>query len=141
MPGARCCDPGFAPDGSSSGNCTDVDECAEDPLSACRFGRCLNTEGGHECVCEGEGMEPVVGEDGGVRGCVDRRAGGCYLQRNVTSNSLPACGGPVAVSVSRSACCCSVGVAWGRRCQECPAPGSEEHGRICPGGGGFQPNR
>ncbi len=89
---SRCvCDLGFAPDSLTGANCTDVDECAEDPLSACRFGRCVNREGGHDCLCEGEGMEPLEEEDqegGGavVRGCVDRRRGGCYLQRNVTSN-------------------------------------------------------
>ncbi len=81
------CDPGFelSPSGS---NCTDIDECAVDPASACRFGRCVNRLGGHDCLCEGEGMEPVEeDEDGrGVRGCVDRRVGGCYMQRNITRN-------------------------------------------------------
>ncbi len=45
------------------------------------------------------------------------------------------------MSVSRSSCCCSAGVAWGQQCQECPVKGSEEFRRICPGGDGFQPNR
>lgn len=133
----RCiCDPGFVPD-STGANCTDVDECAADPLSACRSGQCVNTEGGHECQCSGEGMEPLVDEEDGVMGCVDRRLGGCYLDRSSTGKCLV----PVAISASRSACCCSVGVAWGPKCQDCPQRGTEEYSRICPGGDGFQPNR
>ncbi|KAG8127116.1 hypothetical protein E2320_022244 [Naja naja] len=34
-------------------------------------------------------------------------------------------------------CCCSVGAAWGKDCEECPKPGSAEFKAICPRGPGF----
>jgi TB domain len=42
--------------------------------------------------------------------------------------------------VTRATCCCSVGKAWGPRCEDCPAPESEEYSNLCPGGKGYRPN-
>ena len=52
----------------------------------------------------------------------------------------PICGSPLGEDVSRSSCCCSVGAAWGPRCEECPQEGTAEFAMICPGGKGFHPN-
>lgn len=35
------------------------------------------------------------------------------------------------------ACCCSVGVAWGPECDECPDKGTPEYAQLCPRGPGF----
>lgn len=35
------------------------------------------------------------------------------------------------------ACCCSVGVAWGPECDECPERGTPEYEQLCPRGPGF----
>jgi len=35
---------------------------------------------------------------------------------------------------SRAECCCTLGEGWGRRCQRCPRPGSDEFSQLCPGG-------
>ncbi len=46
----RCvCDRGYALD-DTGGNCTDVDECADGSSEqSCKFGECINLEGGYEC--------------------------------------------------------------------------------------------
>jgi len=73
-------------------------------------------------------------------GCVDRRTGSCYSDFNVTRTGHKICGSPLGEEGPRSACCCSVGVAWGPDCEKCPEPGTAEFDLVCPGGIGFQPN-
>ena len=51
-----------------------------------------------------------------------------------------ACGQALGTEVSRSSCCCSVGLAWGPRCEQCPQPGTPEYDLVCPGGPGYHPN-
>ena len=68
----------------------------------------------------------------------------------MTSNGVGVCGSDITrgsgglyswEGVTRSSCCCSVGVAWGvSECLPCPDPSSEDFRLICPGGKGFQPN-
>lgn len=43
-------------------------------------------------------------------------------------------------AVSKATCCCSVGKAWGSKCESCPGPNTEEYKTLCPGGTGYRPN-
>nr|XP_018912347.1 PREDICTED: fibrillin-2-like [Bemisia tabaci]XP_018912348.1 PREDICTED: fibrillin-2-like [Bemisia tabaci] len=128
----RCeCDEGFQLD-SSGGNCTDINEC-ESP-QACLYGTCTNTIGSFKCSCPPNYQLVSSGN-----ACVDKRESRCYLNyeghdgQNICSQEL---GSPV----TKSTCCCSIGRAWGSKCELCPAPGSEEHSKLCPGGSGYKPN-
>lgn len=71
----------------------------------------------------------------------DRRTSRCYgdykFDRNVGRNR---CSQILSDDVTRAACCCSVGKAWGPRCLECPPPDSDEYLQLCPGGPGYKPN-
>ncbi|KAA0711091.1 Latent-transforming growth factor beta-binding protein 1 [Triplophysa tibetana] len=44
---------------------------------------------------------------------------------------------PVSTQLSKQLCCCSVGKAWGPRCDHCPLPGTAAFKEICPGGMGY----
>ncbi len=50
------------------------------------------------------------------------------------------CSQEIGSPVTKATCCCSVGRAWGGRCELCPAAGSEEFKHLCPGGVGYRPN-
>ena len=54
-------------------DCEDINECEERPGLCGAAGRCLNTQGGHQCECE-RGYQLTA--DG--TGCVDTRRGICY---------------------------------------------------------------
>lgn len=71
---------------------------------------------------------------GDVRPCVSASAdtpviseekGPCY--RLVSSGRQ--CMHPLSVHLTKQLCCCSVGKAWGPRCEKCPLPGT---GKTCP---------
>ena len=47
----------------------------------------------------------------------------------------------MASSVTKATCCCSIGNAWGNRCEECPQVGTKEFQELCPGGSGYRPNQ
>lgn len=69
----------------------------------------------------------------------DLRSSRCYLaveEWSGRNRCLKEMGEPV----TRATCCCSVGKAWGSRCELCPPPGSEEYKQLCPGGTGYRPN-
>lgn len=69
----------------------------------------------------------------------DHRSSRCYLQveeRINRNRCLKEMGEPV----TRSTCCCSVGKAWGSRCELCPPYNSDEYKQLCPGGTGYRPN-
>ena len=132
-----------------------MDECRSDPL-VCRYGRCRNTVGDFDCVCP-DGFVQVSDDEGhGGKGCIDARRGACYAPGKFGNATLPCSGPLLATSVSRSACCCSVGAAWSDRasrttstsslvgdrdCQTCPRVGSQAYKNLCPGNDGFQPNK
>lgn len=44
------------------------------------------------------------------------------------------CQHPLTTRLTRQLCCCSVGKAWGTRCQRCPADGTGEPGAFVAGG-------
>nr|XP_023994827.1 fibrillin-2-like [Salvelinus alpinus] len=66
------------------------------------------------------------------RTCIDLRTEQCYL-----SHEDERCGAPIPGRHRVDACCCSVGVAWGPECDECPEKGSQEYSQLCPRGPGF----
>ncbi|XP_052001305.1 latent-transforming growth factor beta-binding protein 1-like isoform X3 [Xyrauchen texanus] len=59
--------------------------------------------------------------------------GACF--RLVSSGTQ--CFHPVSTQLSKQLCCCSVGKAWGPRCDRCPLPGTAAFKEICPGGMGY----
>ncbi|MEQ2233179.1 hypothetical protein ILYODFUR_019292, partial [Ilyodon furcidens] len=52
-------------------------------------------------------------------------------------SSARQCLHPVSAQLSKQLCCCSVGKAWGPRCDKCPPPGTARFKEICPGGMGY----
>ncbi|KAM9409241.1 fibrillin-1 isoform 1-T1 [Pholidichthys leucotaenia] len=128
-PCAKCekdpiCSKGFA---RVKGNvCEDVDECEVFP-GVCINGKCVNTQGSFFCQCP-QGMTVDVSG----RMCIDLRTEHCYL-----THDDERCGTPISGKHRVDACCCSVGVAWGPECDECPEKGTPEYAQLCPRGPGF----
>ncbi|CAH1374115.1 unnamed protein product [Tenebrio molitor] len=125
----RCdCHDGYKLDGSG-GNCTDIDEC-ESPQS-CLYGKCTNLDGSFRCICPPN--YELVAEG---NACIDRRTSRCYIQLDQQGR----CDAHTADYVTKAACCCSVGKAWGPQCELCPSLDSVEYQELCPGGMGYKPN-
>ena len=74
------------------------------------------------CVCVTVCLSPLP----------DLRTEQCYLKHEDER-----CGAPISGRHRVDACCCSVGVAWGPECDECPEKGSPEYALLCPRGPGF----
>ncbi|XP_031735692.1 latent-transforming growth factor beta-binding protein 1-like isoform X2 [Anarrhichthys ocellatus] len=64
---------------------------------------------------------------------IQEEKGACF--RLVSSGRQ--CLHPVSTQLSKQLCCCSVGKAWGPRCDKCPPPGTAKFKDICPGGMGY----
>ncbi|KAG5270641.1 hypothetical protein AALO_G00194930 [Alosa alosa] len=106
--------------------CEDVNECEVFP-DICINGKCVNTAGSFICQCP-SGMTV----DASGRTCIDLRTEHCYL-----THEDERCGAPIPGRHRVDGCCCSVGVAWGPECDECPEKGSKEFSLLCPRGPGF----
>lgn len=62
----------------------------------------------------------------------DLRTEHCYL-----AHDDERCAAPIPGKHRVDACCCSVGVAWGPECDECPEKGTPQYVQLCPRGPGF----
>ncbi|CAI5682149.1 unnamed protein product [Oreochromis niloticus] len=115
----------------NSSHCQDLDECQLQGV--CPNGNCVNTLGSYRCICK-----PGYVPDPTFTMCisetpVQEEKGACF--RLVSSGRQ--CLHPVSAQLSKQLCCCSVGKAWGPRCDKCPPPGTAKFKEICPGGMGY----
>lgn len=76
---------------------------------------------------------------GGVRRKPDKREGRCYTEIEERGGQKR-CHHEMGSAVSKATCCCSMGKAWGARCESCPKADTEEYKTLCPGGTGYRPN-
>ncbi|GAA6106630.1 latent-transforming growth factor beta-binding protein 4-like isoform X5 [Tachysurus ichikawai] len=136
------CDQGYetTPDGRS---CVDINECAV-MVGVCGAARCWNVEGSFMCECEKrqEEFDPLT------RQCVTTGSGSeslshlpqpgeqieCYF--NVDQRNQCAV---LSSNTTVQECCCTVGRAWGLKCQYtfCPQAGTSEFQAMCPNGRGY----
>uniref|UniRef100_A0A3Q3W5C5 Latent-transforming growth factor beta-binding protein 1 n=1 Tax=Mola mola TaxID=94237 RepID=A0A3Q3W5C5_MOLML len=116
----------------NSSHCQDVDECQLHGV--CPNGQCVNTVGSYRCACNpGFVPDPTLTACMSDPGVVGTEKGSCF--RLVGSGRQ--CLHPVSAQLSKQLCCCSVGKAWGPRCDRCPPPGTAKFKEICPGGMGY----
>lgn len=73
------------------------------------------------------------------RGNLDKREGHCYMEFEERGGQKR-CYHEMGSEVSKATCCCSVGKAWGSKCESCPGVDTEEYKTLCPGGTGYRPN-
>ncbi|XP_070834240.1 latent-transforming growth factor beta-binding protein 1 isoform X1 [Chaetodon trifascialis] len=115
----------------NSSHCQDLDECQ---LHVCPNGNCLNTIGSYRCMCKpGYVPDPTLTTCIPSTPAIQEEKGACF--RLVSSGRQ--CLHPVSAQLSKQLCCCSVGKAWGPRCDKCPLPGTAKFKEICPGGMGY----
>uniref|UniRef100_A0A8C0W6M1 Fibrillin-3 n=1 Tax=Castor canadensis TaxID=51338 RepID=A0A8C0W6M1_CASCN len=122
------CPPGMQPQPGSEEGCTDEDECHTQP-SLCAHGHCVNTVGSFQCNCD-EGFQPSPT----LTECHDIRQGLCFTEVLQAMCQARSSG---IEAVSRAACCCGGGRAWGSHCELCPLPGTSTYRKLCPHGSGY----
>ncbi|XP_066993764.2 fibrillin-2 [Anabrus simplex] len=103
-------------------DCRDINECAINP-GICKNGNCVNLQGSYRCDCY-EGFEPNHDR----KQCIDRRLGFCFRQLMGGRCSSRTDG---LLSVTKADCCCTMGQAWGPRCEPCPSRNSEDYTNLC----------
>ncbi|KAK2100164.1 Latent-transforming growth factor beta-binding protein 3 [Saguinus oedipus] len=107
----------------------DINECAMPGM--CRHGDCLNNPGSYRCVCPpGHSLGPSR-----MQCIADKPEEKSLCFRLVSPEHQ--CQHPLTTRLTRQLCCCSVGKAWGARCQRCPADGTAAFKEICPAGKGY----
>lgn len=92
-----------------------MDECVE-TADICENGQCINTEGGVICEC------PVgyrLSDKPNSMKCIDVREEQCYDNYRRGQCTFPREGG-----MTKKHCCCTMGKAWGRYCEQCPPENS-----------------
>ncbi|ELK24341.1 Latent-transforming growth factor beta-binding protein 3 [Myotis davidii] len=106
-----------------------INECAMPGM--CRHGDCLNNPGSYRCVCPpGHSLGPSRTQ------CIADKPEEKSLCFRLVSPEHQ-CQHPLTTRLTRQLCCCSVGKAWGARCQRCPADGTAAFKEICPAGKGY----
>uniref|UniRef100_A0A4W5R9F9 Latent-transforming growth factor beta-binding protein 1 n=1 Tax=Hucho hucho TaxID=62062 RepID=A0A4W5R9F9_9TELE len=116
----------------NNSHCQDLNECQLQGV--CPNGDCLNTMGSYRCSCKvGYIPDPTLSTCIPDTSAVHEEKGACF--RLVSSGKQ--CLHPVSAQLSKQLCCCSVGKAWGPRCDKCPQPGTAKFKEICPGGMGY----
>ncbi|KAM8792420.1 latent-transforming growth factor beta-binding protein 3-like, partial [Eudromia elegans] len=114
----------------NSSHCQDINECAMQGV--CPHGECLNTQGSFRCACK-PGHAPGPSRTHCLPEAAPAERGLCY--RLVSGPQR--CQHPLPTRLPRQTCCCSVGKAWGARCERCPADGTAAFKAICPAGKGY----
>ncbi|KAL0994072.1 hypothetical protein UPYG_G00117430 [Umbra pygmaea] len=112
----------------NSTHCQDINECTMQGV--CQNGECLNTQGSFLCACKpGFTLDRTR--------CVESPypvdQGQCFL--TVTEAGL--CDNALGTRLSQELCCCTVGKAWGSKCERCPRDGTASFRKICPAGKGY----
>ncbi|KAB0800679.1 hypothetical protein PPYR_06418 [Photinus pyralis] len=103
-------------------DCQDINECAVNP-GICQNGHCFNLLGSYRCDCF-EGYEASQDR----KSCIDKRQGFCFrqlIQGRCTAQNLEM------NRVTKADCCCSMGEAWGPRCEMCPPKYSPQYQELC----------
>ncbi|KDR06815.1 Fibrillin-1 [Zootermopsis nevadensis] len=62
---------------------------------------------------------------------IDRRQSRCYSKVEEKTGRWR-CNQEIDESVTKATCCCTIGKAWGPRCELHPQEGSEEYEFLCP---------
>uniref|UniRef100_A0A8C4QNA1 Latent-transforming growth factor beta-binding protein 1 n=1 Tax=Eptatretus burgeri TaxID=7764 RepID=A0A8C4QNA1_EPTBU len=92
----------------------DINECQMPGI--CPNGKCRNLKGSYMCMCNA-GYTPNTSMH--PNKALEKTKDACY---RTMDGEL--CTNPLAGPVSKPMCCCSVGQAWGSKCERCPSQNS-----------------